>query len=87
MMKSELIFYLLCEQAKTTSRKEENVDDNIDNSFIIKTARSSFMSASLDNKQDLDSISPGSEGKETKSVDVVQVEEEIRELSQVFYYL
>ena len=87
MMKSELIFYLLCEQAKTTSRKEENVDDNIDNSFIIKTARSSFMSASLDNKQDLDSISPGSEGRETKSVDVVQVEEEIRELSQVFYYL
>jgi hypothetical protein len=87
MMKSELIFYLLCEQAKTTSRKEENVDDNIDNSFIIKTARSSFMSASLDNKQDLDSISPGSEGRETKSVDVVQVEEEIRELTQVFYYL
>ena len=93
-MRSELIFYLLCEQAKTTSRKEGNVDDNIDNSFIsdsssssIKTARSSFMSASLDNKQDLDSISPGSEGKETKSVDVVQVEEEIRELSQVFYYL
>ena len=45
------------------------------------------MSASLDNKQDLDSISPGSEGRETKSVDVVQVEEEIRELTQVFYYL
>ncbi|CAG8681581.1 4404_t:CDS:2, partial [Acaulospora colombiana] len=74
--------------AKTISRKEENVDDDMNDSFIsdsssssIKTTRSSFMSASLDNKQDLDSISPGLEGSETKFVDVVQVEEEILEIA------
>lgn len=91
------------EQTKTIGEKEENGYNDIDYPFIsnngtidlaessdfskdnsssssIETARDSFKSASFDNK-------PHPEEGETESIDIDQNEEEIRKLTQVFYFI